>query len=72
MTTHTNTLKLQKVYYILFLAIPFVAMAQESTPGGGDTQDVPIDNYLLVTKLLGIYVAYRLLKPNTSPKQLNN
>ena len=72
MTTHTNTLKLQKVYNILFLAIPFVAMAQESTPGGGDTQDVPIDNYLLVALLLGIYLAYRMLKPTTSPKQLNN
>lgn len=72
MTTNTNTLKIQKVYSLLFLAIPFVAMAQENNPGGGDTQDVPIDNYLLVAMLLGIYVAYRLLKPNTSPKQLNN
>jgi hypothetical protein len=51
-------------------------MAQEALPNGtNNTSDVvvaPIDDYLPITLLLGIYVVYRFLKPTINAKQLNN
>jgi hypothetical protein len=75
MKRNKKTSKLQKRYSILFLALPFLAMAQEALPGGttNDTTDVaPIDDYLPLALLLCIYFAYRFLKPTLIPKQLNN
>ena len=75
MTPKTNTSKLQIRYNILFLVLPFLAMADgpEALPGGTNTTDVaPIDDYLPFVLLLGIYFAYRFLKPRLTPKQLNN
>ena len=75
MTPKTNTSKLQKRYSILFLVLPFLAMADgpEALPGGTDTTDVaPIDDFLPFALLLGIYFAYQFLKPTLTPKQLNN
>jgi len=50
-------------------------MAQpEGLPGDGtnNTNDIaPIDDYLPLALLLGIYFAYRFLKPTLIPKQLN-
>jgi hypothetical protein len=72
MMPNTKTLKLQKAYSILFLAIPFLAMAQENNPTDDTVDVLPIDNYLPLAFLLGIYFAYRFLKPIISPKQLKN
>jgi len=74
MTPKTSTSRIQKGYSILFLALPFLAIAQEALPGGtNNTVDVaPIDDYLPLALLLGIYFAYRFLKPTLTSKQLNN
>lgn len=74
MTPKTSTSRIQKRYSILFLALPFLAMAQEALPGGtNNTVDVaPIDDYLPLALLLGVYFAYRFLKPTLTSKQLNN
>ena len=56
----TSTSRLQKGYSILLLLLPFFAMAQD--PFDDNTDDVepaPIDNYILLALLLGIYFAYR-------------
>ncbi len=74
MKRNTKTSKLQKAYSIVFLVLPFLAMAQEGFPGDttNDTNDVaPIDDYLPLALLLCIYFAYRFLKPTLIPKQLN-
>ena len=49
MTPITKNLKLQKAYSILFLLLPFLAMAQEDfTPDTDDlASNAPIDNYIL-------------------------
>ena len=56
----TSTSRLQKGYSFLFLALPFLAMAQGET-FQDDTNDLatPIDNYILLALLLGVYFAYR-------------
>ena len=68
----TSTSRLQKGYCILFLALPFLAMAQGET-FQDDTNDLaaPIDNYILLALLLGIYFAYRFFKPYCSIKTKN-
>ena len=72
MIPQTSTSRLQKGYSILFLALPFLAMAQD--PFNDNINDVeppaPIDNYILLALLLGIYFAYRFLQ--NKMKQLNN
>ena len=72
MKPKTSTPRLQKGYSILFLVIPFLAMAQDSF--NDNVNDVeppaPIDNYVLVALLLGIFFAYRFLQ--NKMKQLNN
>ena len=72
MKTKTSTSNLQKGYSILFLALPFFSMAQDLFDDNIDdvTQPVPIDNYVLVALLLGIFFAYRFLQNKI--KQLNN
>ncbi len=69
----TSTSRLQKGYSFLFLALPFLAMAQGET-FQDDTNDLatptPIDNYLLLALLLGVYFAYRFLQNKI--KQTNN
>ena len=73
MIPKTSTSNLQKGYCILFLVLPLFAMAtgdsfyddiDDVTPGS------PIDNYILLELLLGIYFAYRFLQNKI--KQLNN
>jgi hypothetical protein len=67
-----STSRLQKGYCILFLALPFLAMAQGET-FQDDTNDLaaPIDNYLLLALLLGVYFAYRFFKTHYSIKTKN-
>ena len=64
MIPKNTTSRLQKGYCILFLALPFLAIAQDDFID--DTDDlavpVPIDNYILVALLLGSYFAYRFFK----------
>ena len=66
-----STSRLQKGYSFLFLALPFLATAQGET-FQDDTNDLaaPIDNYILLALLLGIFFAYRFLQ--NKMKQLNN
>jgi hypothetical protein len=76
MTPKTNTSKLQKRYSILFLVLPFLAMADgpEGLPGGTTNVDdttAPIDNYVLVAMLIGIYLTYRFLKTTHKIKTRN-
>ena len=73
MIPKTSTPRLQKGYSILFLVLPFLAMASgDLFPD--DTNDVtpvaPIDNYVLLALMLGIFFAYRFLQ--NKMKQLNN
>jgi hypothetical protein len=73
MKTKNTTSNLKKGYCILFLALPFFAMASgDLFPD--DTNDVtpvaPIDNYVLLALMLGIFFAYRFLQ--NKMKQLNN
>jgi len=74
MIPNTKNLKLQKAYSILFLVLPFLAIAQEDFPS--DTNDItsnaPIDNNILLAMFIGIYFACRFLKSTITPKQLNN
>jgi hypothetical protein len=68
----TSTSRLQKGHCILFLVLPFLTMAQGDT-FQDDTNDlaaVPIDNYILLALLLGIFFAYRFLQ--NKMKQTNN
>jgi hypothetical protein len=66
MKTKNTTSNLKKGYCILFLALPFLAMAQpEGFPGGATNtidNQAPIDNYILLALLLGVYFAYRFFK----------
>ena len=72
MIPKTSTSNLKKGYCILFLVLPFFAMAQDSF--NDNVNDVeppaPIDNYILLELLLGIYFAYRFLQNKI--KQLND
>jgi hypothetical protein len=67
----TSTSRLQKGYSFLFLALPFLATAQGET-FQDDTNDLaaPIDNYILLALLLGIFFAYLFLQNKI--KQLND
>jgi hypothetical protein len=72
MKTKNTTSNLKKGYCFLFLALPFFAMAQDLFDDNIDdvTQPAPIDNYILLALLLGIFFAYRFLQNKI--KQLNN
>lgn len=65
MIPKNTTSRLQKGYCILFLALPFLAMAQGET-FQDNTNDLtapsPIDNYVLLVMLFGVYFAYRFFK----------
>ena len=73
MKTKNTTSRLQKGYSILFLVLPLLAMAQGET-FQDDIDDLdqgaPIDNYILLALLLGIFFAYRFLQNKI--KQSNN
>ena len=73
MIPQTSTSRLQKGYSILLLLLPFFAIAQDSF--NDNVNDVeppaPIDNYVLVALLLGIFFAYRFFKPYCSIKTKN-
>ncbi len=74
MIPKTSTPRLQKGYSILFLVLPFLAMASgDLFPD--DTNDVtpvaPIDNYVLLALLLGIYFACRFFKTQYAIKTKN-
>ncbi len=64
MIPKNTTSRLQKGYCILFLAFPFLTIAQDDFID--DTDDLavtaPIDNYILLALLLGIYYGYRFFK----------
>jgi amino acid permease len=69
----TSTSRLQKGHCILFLVLPFLTMAQGDT-FQDDTNDlaaVPIDNYILLALLLGIFFAYRFFKTQYAIKTKN-
>lgn len=70
MVTKTSTSRLKKGYSVLFLALPILAMAQGET-FQDDTTDLaaPIDNYVLLAMLIGVYFGYRLLKTDYSIKK---
>ena len=75
MKTKNTTSNLQKGYSILLLLLPFFAIASGDSfldNTNDDTPVSPIDNYILLALLLGIYFAYRFLKPTLTPKQLIN
>jgi hypothetical protein len=59
-----STSRLQKIYSILFLLLPFFAMAEDSF--NDDTNDLtpaaPIDIYIVPALFIGIYFAYRFFK----------
>ncbi len=73
MIPKTSTSGLQKGYCILFLLFPFLAIAQDSF--NDNIVDVtpisPLDNYILVALLLGIYFAYFFLNHTAQSKQKN-
>jgi hypothetical protein len=64
MIPKTSTSILQKGYGILFLVLPFLAIAQEEFPDDTDdlTPAAPIEDYVPLALLLGIYFAYLFLK----------
>ena len=72
MIPKTSTSNLKKGYCFLFLALPFFAMAQDLFDDNiNDVEPpAPIDNYILLALLLGIFFAYRFLQNKI--KQSNN
>jgi hypothetical protein len=64
MKSKNTTSNLKKGHCILFLVLPFFAMAQDSF--NDNVNDVeppaPIDNYILLALLLGSYFVYRFFK----------
>ncbi len=73
MIPQTSTSRLQKGFSILFLLLPYLAMATGDTfidDTGDQAVVAPIDNYILLALLLGIYFAYRFLQNKI--KQLND
>jgi amino acid permease len=64
MIPKNTTSRLQKGYCILFLALPFLAIAQDDFIDDIDDLAVPapVDNYILLALLLGIYYGYRFFK----------
>ena len=74
MIPKTSTSILKKGYCILFLALPFFAIAQGETfqDNTNDlTAPAPIDNYVLLALLLGSYFAYRFFKTQYTIKTKN-
>jgi hypothetical protein len=74
MIPQTSTSRLQKWYSILLLLLPFFAMATGDS-FYDDIDDVtpvsPIDNYILLALLLGIFFAYRFFKTQYAIKTKN-
>ena len=74
MIPKNTTSRLQKGYCILFLVLPFFAMATGDS-FYDNTDDLtpvsPIDNYILLELLLGIYFTYRFFKTHYSIKTKN-
>ena len=65
MIPKNTTSNLKKGYSILFLVLPLFAIASGDSfldNTNDDTPVSPIDNYLLLALLLGIYFAYRFFK----------
>ena len=65
MIPKNTTSNLQKGYCILLLLLPFFAIASGDSfldNTNDDTPISPIDNYVLLALLLGIYFAYRFFK----------
>ena len=65
MKTKNTTSNLKKGYSILLLLLPFFAIASGDSfldNTNDDTPVSPIDNYILLALLLGIYFAYRFFK----------
>ena len=65
MIPKTSTSNLQKGYCILLLLLPFFAIASGDSfldNTNDDTPVSPVDNYILLALLLGIYFAYRFFK----------
>ena len=71
MTPKTSASRLQIGYCILFLLFPFLAIAQDSFNDNivDNIPVSPIDNYILVALLLGIYFAYFFLNHTAQSKQ---
>ena len=73
MKTKNTTSNLKKGYCFLFLVLPFFAMATGDSfyDNVNDVEPpAPIDNYILLALLLGIFFAYRFLQNKI--KQLND
>jgi amino acid permease len=64
MIPKNTTSRLQKGYCILFLVLPFSAIASGDSflDNTNDATPAPIDNYVLLALVLGIYFAYRFFK----------
>jgi amino acid permease len=74
MIPKTSTSNLQKGYSILLLLLPFFAIASGDSfldNTNDDTPVSPIDNYILLALLLGIYFAYRFFKTQYAIKTKN-
>ena len=74
MKTKKTTSNLKKGYSILLLLLPFFAIASGDSfldNTNDDTPVSPIDNYLLLALLLGIYFAYRFFKTQYAIKTKN-
>ena len=74
MKTKNTTSNLKKGYSILLLLLPFFAIASGDSfldNTNDDTPVSPIDNYLLLALLLGIYFAYRFFKTQYAIKTKN-
>ena len=74
MIPKNTTSNLKKGYSILLLLLPFFAIASGDSfldNTNDDTPVSPIDNYLLLALLLGIYFAYRFFKTQYAIKTKN-
>lgn len=61
-----NPSKFQKCCSVVFVMLPFLAIAQD--PFADDTNDItpaaPIDDYVFIALAVGVFYAYRFLKHN--------
>ena len=74
MKSKNTTSNLKKGYSILLLLLPFFAIASGDSfldNTNDDTPVSPIDNYILLALLLGIYFAYRFFKTQYAIKTKN-
>jgi amino acid permease len=74
MIPKNTTSNLKKGYSILLLLLPFFAIASGDSfldNTNDDTPVSPIDNYILLALLLGIYFAYRFFKTQYAIKTKN-